>query len=179
MSRINSSVSASEFACRLAAIKLDQSKFARRSGLSWHQVHRYCSGKVALPASVDRLLKCEELIYGLNALIVKAGTHGDRIGKRMIVALVRAASAPLPEGKPKHQAKHRKRKKNLLAPRYLPPPPPADELEKPETWTVLAQRIGQDEAQRLHQRLMQRRPRGPGGRAGDGEAPIARVSDPI
>jgi hypothetical protein len=136
--------------------------------------------RVAIPASVDRLLKCEELIYGLNALIVKAGTHGERIGKRRIVALVRVASQPLPVGKPKHQAKHRKNRRNLLGPRYLPPPRPVDELEDRATWTELASRIGVDEAQRLHQRLMTRRPRGPGGRAGDAEArPLSRTTDPL
>jgi hypothetical protein len=175
--RIPSLITATEFARRLAEINLDQSKFARRSGLSWDAVHEYRDAKARLPACVVRCLQFEEALYALGKL---AQTDAERVGKRRMVEILRRAAEPITSTqKPPKKRVRAGRRRNYLAPRYLklPPAQPSDPLEQPATWQQLAARIGEDEAKRLHDRLAQRRPPQP--RRHRDEAPIPRNSDPI
>jgi hypothetical protein len=176
--RLPASISGSEIAERLAAIDLNQGRFARRRGMSWWAVHNYQSGVVPMPATVFGLLQFEELLFGLNAVLPQLSPKA----RRLIEPLLRAASPPVT--KPKKEKKRRRlgRKRNLFSPQYLPVPVASlqgDELEQPATWQQLASRVGPDAAAELHRKLAGRRPAGPRRHPADGDPPPSRNSDPI
>ena len=79
----------------------------------------------------------------------------------------------------RHRAKRKPRKMNLLAPQFLRQPPPLspDDALSAEL-DVLAQRIGQSEADALRARFARRRPAHTGRPVDDGP-PTGRVTDPI
>lgn len=169
-----------ELAQRLRMIGMNQTQFAKRTGVSRQSTNRYCRG-APMPASVERALQLEELTFAMRGLI---NATYERVPKTKLRVLVAAAEPRKLTPPPKPRKRRGKRSlKNWLSAKYLPVPVASlqvDELEQPATWQQLASRIGVDEAQRLHQRLAQRRPRGPGRPADDGEGPpLAKVTDPI
>jgi hypothetical protein len=181
MRRTASSLSSSELRKRLTAIGYSQKTFARHAGLSLRHVHRIVVGELPVPSFVHRLLLCAEAMHALSLL---AKSDAERVSKRRMQAIVEAThecitATPPPEWKRKAQ-KH-KRTRNLLSAKHLPQPDPAliPEIDREETWTALASRIGPDAAAELHRKLAARRPRSLGRPSGDAEAPIARTTDPI
>ena len=74
----------------------------------------------------------------------------------------------------------------MMSPKNFPPPPAPgtlaalhSELRKRETWELLAERVGRDEAQKLHERLVNKRPQGPRSGVGHLGDPLVRNSDPL
>ena len=179
MQRTRSPLTSEQLRKRLAAIGYSQMGFARYAGLSARHIRRIVSGET-VPAFIHRLLLCEEALFALKRL---SQTDAERVGKRAMLRIIEAMQEPIRAVPPaKRRGKSYPKRRNLLSKRFLPTPSidlQIDEVDRPETWTVLASRIGQDEAQKLHQRLMARRPRSLGRPSGEAEAPIARTTDPI
>jgi transcriptional regulator with XRE-family HTH domain len=167
-----------ELAQRLRMIGMNQTQFAKRTGVSRQRTNRYCHG-APMPASVERALQLEELAFAVRALI---NTAHDRIPKSKLRVLVVAAEPRKLTPPPKPRKRSGKRSKvNWLSAKYLPVAPAkleGDELERSETWTALASRVGVDAAAELHRKLAQRRPHRPRRQAEDGP-PGGRTTEPI
>jgi transcriptional regulator with XRE-family HTH domain len=168
-----------ELAERLRSIGMNQTRFAKRAGVSRQRVNRYCHG-AAMPASVERALQLEELIFQLRSLIK---VTYERIPKGRLRALVAAAEPHKLAPQPKPRRKHRgTRVKNWLSPKHLPRPDPAsiqdDPLPKAE-WQKLADDIGRERTDALREKLLAERPAGPRRRPSDGDELMSRVTEPI
>jgi hypothetical protein len=167
-----------EFRERLKAIEMSHARFAHERGWSLASVREYLAASAtrAIPYYMETALIDEEGWYAIDLLIAGKGKRASKYALKAIRAKTKMGTKP-----PKRRrAKRKPRKVNFLAPRFLSPAAPIDELEQPATWQQLAQRIGADEAQRLHTKLAQRRPRGPGRPVDDGDAPPrTRTTEPI
>jgi hypothetical protein len=163
------------------AVGLTQKSFARIGGISWRNVHRFLIGELPVPSFVHRILLCEEAMFALERL---SRTDAPRVGKRAMLDIFAATREPITIG-PAPAERRRKsypKKRNLLAPRFLPQPDPASIPDEPltsATWQQLATHVGEDAARALHERLARRRPRSPGRLPSDDGEPIARVTDPL
>jgi hypothetical protein len=86
-----SGVNGAEFVVRLAAARLNQTTFAKRSGMSWRQTHEYTLAD-DVPARVMRLLQFEEMVHQLTVLADMSS--GNRVTKAAIRRLLRGIEPP-------------------------------------------------------------------------------------
>jgi hypothetical protein len=178
VARLRASITSEEFALRLRRVGLSQRVFALRCGFSVQLVSTYC--RFERPsATAYRLLVLEEMLARANALIAPPKV---RVPRRAMRRVLDAANVPLtdePITRSKVKRVRKPGKRNLLSPRFLPRVPPSDEFEMPETWRSLAERIGQAEAKRLHERLASQRPPAPRHNPADDGGPKVRTTGPI
>lgn len=183
VARLKAPITCAEFAARLRKLGMSQHTFAMRWGFSLELINTNC--RFAVPSSTAyRSLLVEEMLAQGQSLIKPPKERVPRLAmQRIFDALNAALTGDQARRNPAKRRKRKPRRVNYLTPKYLgtiPPAPAVDELEQPATWQQLASRIGADEAQRLHAKLAQRRPRGPGRPADDADRlPLAKVTDPI
>jgi hypothetical protein len=175
--RVPASITPEELTRRLAMIGLSKRGFARRSAICWSTMSQYTTTG-PLPAYVVRLLQVEEVSHALSVL---ARTSNDRVSKRRFSAIIKILDQPITTSLKPRKQKYYPQKRKLLSARNLKTPDSGDipEIDRPETWQLLAERIGQSDAQRLHERLAKRRPRSPRRGPAADTPPAARNTDPI
>jgi hypothetical protein len=176
--RKRSNVTHIEARDRLKATGMSHARFAHSVGYSLDAVREHLSHSTEerIPWWLERALIYEEAWHAIDLLIAAPGKRASKYVLMAIRAKTKIGTKP-----PKRRtAKRGPRRRNLLAPRFLRPAPPVDELERAETWTALASRVGVDEARRLHAKLSARRPPTLGRPSRDAEdEPKSRTTDPI
>lgn len=173
---MRSSLAPTELVLRLGMIGMNQTRFAKRAGISRQRVNCYCHG-VPMPASVERALQLEELTFALRALVQ---APYERVPKTKLRILVAAAEPSRLTQIPRRKRRGKRRRTNWLSPKYLPQPVAADVVDEPKTWALLAERIGADAARQLHASLASQRPAQPRHSPGDDdEPPKVRIARPI
>jgi hypothetical protein len=181
--RKRSSVTGIEFRDRLKAIGMSHARFAHAVGYSLDAVrlHLSHSAKECIPIWLERALIYEEAFHAIDILIAGKGKRASKRTLKAIRAKTKMDTKP-PE---RRRAKRKPRKVNLLAPRFLRQPPPAPPPPSPQAkleagLDVLAQRIGQKEADALRARFGARRPPTIGRPVRDADdPPRSRTTDPI
>jgi hypothetical protein len=178
VARMPSTITPSELKQQLRLLGLSQRHFGHRCAVTSRAIEAYCANGSVVPGYIARLLAFEQLLHSLTVLV---NASGERISKRRMQDVLRAAdravtATPAPK---RRKAKYRPRRRNYLSLKLLPRPRPADVLEDAATWSVLAERVGQDAARRLHERLAQRRPQSPRHGPDGSEPPRSRTTGPI